>query len=333
MGTELDRPDSDPPAGDHPRRGRSQQAAGSGGPHGVAVIDKPAGWTSHDVVAKSRGVLGTRKVGHSGTLDPAATGVLVLGVGAATRLLRFLTELPKSYIGEVVLGVETSTLDAQGDVCATHDMSAVTDEQVREAARGFVGPIMQVPPMVSAVKVGGRRLYELARQGKEIERSPRRVEVYRYELDPIAGEPGVWRCAVDCSSGTYIRSLAADLGTALGGGAHLRSLRRTAVGGFTIDQAGAVESPVLRPVSDAVAHLPKCVVSDETAVRVGHGQVLDRGVLGVPGESGAFKRGGLDQGPWAVVDSTGELLAVYGPSRGRAKPLVVISGLAAPPAP
>ncbi len=322
-----------PPEVDHPVSEPTPQATGAGAPHGVVVIDKPAGWTSHDIVAKSRGVLGTRKIGHSGTLDPAATGVLVLGVGRATRLLRFLTELPKSYIGEIVLGVETSTLDAQGDVCASHDMSAVTDEQVREAARGFIGPIMQVPPMVSAVKVGGKRLYELARQGKEVERSARRVEVYRYELEPIAEEPGVWRCTVDCSSGTYIRSLAADLGAALGGGAHLRSLRRVAVGGFTLEGAGTVEAPVLRPVADAVAHLPTCVVSDDTAIRVSHGQVLDPGVLGVPGESSVSKRGELDEGPWAVVDSAGELLAVYGPSRGRAKPLVVMSGAAAPPKP
>lgn len=297
---------------------------GAAGPHGVAVIDKPAAWTSHDVVAKCRGIFGTRKIGHSGTLDPAATGVLVLGVGRATRLLRFLVESPKSYVGEIVLGIETSTLDADGEICATHDMSAVTDDQVRAAARGFVGTIMQVPPMVSAVKVDGKRLYELARQGKEIERRPRGVEVYRYELDPVAGEPGVWRCAVDCSSGTYIRSLAADLGTALGGGAHLRSLRRVAVGRFTIDEATSVDSPVLRPASDAVAHLGECVVTNEVAVRVGHGQVLDRDVLMV---------GERDDGPWAVVNTSGELLAVYGPSRGRAKPLVVISGLAAPRTP
>lgn len=301
--------------------------AGAAPPHGIVVIDKPAGWTSHDVVAKLRGVLGTRKVGHSGTLDPAATGVLVLGVGSATRLLRFVTDLPKSYVGEIVLGVETSTLDAQGDVCAIHDMSAVSDEQVREAAQGFVGQIMQVPPMVSAVKVGGKRLYDLARRGEEIEREPRRVEVYRFELEAVPGESGVWRCTVDCSSGTYIRSLAADLGAALGGGAHLRSLRREAVGGFTIDDARAVDSPVLRPASDAVAHLRACVVSGDLAIRVGHGQVLD------PAELGVSDHAGRDQGPWAVFDRAGKLLAVYGPSRGRVKPLVVISAPSAPPTP
>ena len=143
------------------------------GPDGVVVIDKPAGWTSHDVVARSRGVLGTRKVGHSGTLDPDATGVLVLGVGRATRLLRFLTELPKSYVGEIVLGVETSTLDAAGEVTATHDMSAVTDEQVRAATGPLTGAIEQIPPMVSAVKIDGKRLHELAREGKVVDRPPR----------------------------------------------------------------------------------------------------------------------------------------------------------------
>ncbi|MDE0066356.1 MAG: tRNA pseudouridine(55) synthase TruB [Acidimicrobiaceae bacterium] len=280
------------------------------------MIDKPAGWTSHDVVAKCRGVLGTRKIGHSGTLDPAATGVLVLGVGKATRLLRFLTELPKSYVGEIVLGVETSTLDADGEVIATHDMSAVADDQVRSAALSFVGPIMQVPPMVSAVKVGGKRLYELAREGKEIERRPRAVEVHRCELAPVAGESGVWRCEVECSSGTYIRSLAADLGASLGGGAHLRSLRRVAVGGFTIDEATSLDSPVLRPLIDAVGHLDTRVVSDEAAVRVGYGQMLEPKALMVAEH---------DEGPWAVVNPAGELLAVYGPSRGLAKPIVVIS--------
>ncbi len=286
------------------------------GVHGVVVIDKPAGWTSHDVVAKSRGILGTRKIGHSGTLDPSATGVLVLGVGRATRLLRFLTELPKSYVGEIVLGVETSTLDADGEVCATHDMSGVGDEQVRDAARSFVGPIMQVPPMVSAIKIDGRRLYELARRGEEVERRARPVEVYRYELDPVNGEQGVWRCVVECSSGTYVRSLAADLGSVLGGGAHLRSLRRTAVGDFTIDRACSVHSPVLGPVTDAVAHLKECVVTDEVAARVGFGQVLDCDLLSLDEH---------DDGPWAVMNRFGELLAVYELSGGRAKPCVVLS--------
>jgi tRNA pseudouridine55 synthase len=140
------------------------------GPDGIVVVDKPAGWTSHDVVARSRKVLGTRKVGHSGTLDPDATGVLVLGVGRATRLLRYLTLLPKRYTATIVLGTETTTLDAAGEVTAVHDMSGVVQDDVWRAARQLTGDIEQVPPMFSAVKVGGRRLHEIAREGGEVER-------------------------------------------------------------------------------------------------------------------------------------------------------------------
>jgi tRNA pseudouridine55 synthase len=285
----------------------------SAGPHGVVVIDKPAGWTSHDVVAKSRGVIGTRKVGHSGTLDPDATGVLVLGVGHATRLLRFLTELPKRYEGEIVLGVETTTLDAAGEITATHDMSGVTDDQVRAEANRLTGDLMQVPPMVSAIKIDGKRLHELAREGKEVDRPPRPVRVDRFDIEPVKGERGVWRCVVDCSSGTYIRSLAADLGTALGGGAHLRSLRRTSVGGFTLDDAGTIESPTLLPVSAAVQHLELALVDEDTAVLVGHGRVLPLEQLQVSGG-----------GPWAVLGEDGALLAVYESHRQGGKPTVVI---------
>ena len=285
----------------------------SAGPHGVVVIDKPAGWTSHDVVAKSRGVIGTRKVGHSGTLDPDATGVLVLGVGHATRLLRFLTELPKRYEGEIVLGTETTTLDAAGEITATHDMSAVTDDQVRAAANRLTGDLMQVPPMVSAIKIDGKRLHELAREGKEVDRPPRPVRVDRFDVEPVEGARGVWRCVVDCSSGTYIRSLAADLGTALGGGAHLRSLRRTSVGGFTLDDAGTIESPTLLPVSAAVQHLESALVDEDTAVLVGHGRVLPLEQLQVSGG-----------GPWAVLGEDGVLLAVYESHPQGGKPTVVI---------
>src|SRR5947208_15000869 len=145
---------------------------------GLAVIDKQPGWTSHDVVAKARGVLGTKKVGHSGTLDPDATGVLLLGVGRATRLLRFLGDLPKTYTGEVVLGLTTSTLDASGEPTGRWDMSSVTPEEVQEELPQFVGDIEQVPPMVSAVQIGGKRLHQLAREGIEVEREPRPVHVW-----------------------------------------------------------------------------------------------------------------------------------------------------------
>lgn len=281
-------------------------------------MDKPAGWTSHDVVAKGRGLLGTRKVGHSGTLDPDATGVLVLGVGKATRLLRYLTGLGKTYEAEIVLGVETTTLDAAGEVTATHDMEGVTVEDARRVvADQLTGPILQVPPMVSALKVDGRRLHELAREGIEVERGARPVTVHRFEVE-ATDEPGVLRAVVDCSSGTYVRSLAADLGRALGGGAHLRALSRTAVGGFTLADAVALEAlgpDDLLPVVRAVGHLPTLRVSGELATAVGHGKVLDRADLGAEGE-----------GPWAVVDDEGTLRAVYRAHKGAtAKPEMVIA--------
>ncbi len=288
------------------------------GPDGLVVVDKPAGWTSHDVVAKSRGLLGTRKVGHAGTLDPDATGVLLLGVGKATKLLRFLSPLGKSYVGEVALGTETSTLDAAGEVTATHEMGHVTLADVRAAALAFVGPIEQIPPMVSAVKIDGRRLHELARQGIEVERPPRPVTIHSLEVLPgPPDEPHVFTLAVSCSSGTYIRTLAADIGTALGGGAHLRLLRRTSVGPFTLDDAvplEAVDPDRVRPMVEAVRHLDATTVDEAGREAVQVGKVLEQAELGVTGA-----------GPWAVLGPDGALLAVYEPFRGTtAKPSLVI---------
>ena len=255
-------------------------------------------------------------MGHGGTLDPDATGVLLVGLGRATRLLRFLSELPKSYEGEVVLGVATSTLDASGEVVGRWDMSDVTWQEVEAAAAQMVGEIDQVPPMVSAVQVGGRRLHELARQGLEVERDSRRVTVYALEVEPT-DSPGVLAVRVTCSAGTYVRSLAADLGSALGGGAHLRALRRTAVGPFSSGDARPLEevgpADVLPPV-EALRGRPVVVVEEHVARAVAHGKVLERTVLGVDGE-----------GPWAVVDSAGNLLAVYEAHAGRAKPAVVLA--------
>jgi tRNA pseudouridine55 synthase len=295
------------------RRRRDQ-----GGPDGLAVVDKPAGWTSHDVVAKARGLLGTRRVGHSGTLDPDATGVLLLGVGRVTRLLRFLGLPSKTYTGVVALGTATSTLDASGEVTGTWDMGHVDLAQVRSAAAVLTGDILQVPPMVSAVQVGGKRLHELAREGIEVEREPRPVTVARFEVsEPVA--PGCYPIEVECSSGTYVRVLAADLGTALGGGAHLRDLRRTAIGPFTVDRAVPLEglSPeVLLPPAAAVAHLENVAADAALAADAAHGRVVPLDRLGVTGP-----------GPWAVLDGTGELLAVYEPHRaGTAKPGVVLAG-------
>jgi tRNA pseudouridine55 synthase len=292
--------------------------ARSAGPDGLAVVDKPAGWTSHDVVAKARGLLGTRKVGHSGTLDPDATGVLVLGVGRATRLLTYLSGLDKRYVGEVVLGTATSTLDASGEVRGTWNMVGVGPDDVRRAAAGLTGAIDQVPPMVSAKKVEGRRLHELARAGVEVERPPVRVRVDAFAVgEPVA--PGVYPIDVTCSAGTYVRSLAADLGTALGGGAHLRHLRRLAVGPYGIDEAVPLEALAperLMPPAEALRGRPAVTVGPEAAALVAQGRVFERADLGLAAD---------DAGPWAVVDGDGALLAVYVPHRGTTvKPGVVL---------
>lgn len=283
-----------------------------GGVHGLAVVDKPAGWTSHDVVARCRRLLGTRKVGHSGTLDPGATGVLLVGAGHATRLLRFLGDLPKTYVGEVVLGSTTTTLDDEGEVVATFGMEGVTLEAAQAAAATLVGDILQVPPMVSAVQVGGKRLHELARQGIEVAREPRPVTVHSLRLD-ATDDPHVLRLSVTCSTGTYVRVLAADLGALLGGGAHLRRLRRTAIGPFVEGAATPldhVEPSCLLPPLAAVAHLSRVGVGEEGAADVSHGKVL-------PAWEG--------DGPWAVTGPGGGLLAVYEQYRpGLAKPAVVL---------
>jgi tRNA pseudouridine55 synthase len=277
---------------------------------GLAVVDKQAGWTSHDVVAKCRGIFGQRRIGHSGTLDPDATGVLLVGLGRVTRLLRFLTDLPKSYEGEVVFGTATSTLDAAGEVVAAYDMAGLTPDAVAAVLPSFTGSIMQVPPMVSAVKVGGRRLHELAREGVEVERAARPVEVYRLAAEPT-DDPLVYRISVECSSGTYIRTLAADIGTALGGGAHLRGLRRTRIGSFGLGEAhwlDTVAEHVLTP-AQAMRDYPSLTVDPAD---IANGKVLQ-----------------LDlEGPTAVLSEDGGLLAVYEPhptKPGLAKPAVVLA--------
>jgi tRNA pseudouridine55 synthase len=298
--------------------------------NGLVVLDKPAGCTSHDVVARCRRTFSQRKVGHAGTLDPDATGVLLVGLGQVTRLLKFLSGLPKRYTGEVVLGVATTSLDAGGEVTGTWDMKSVSLEQARAAAAGLTGRISQVPPMVSALKVGGRRLHELARAGIEVERAPRQVSVSRFEVEIAGTSPTGLVLAIDveCSSGTYVRSLAADLGGTLGGGAHLRHLRRLAVGNFTVEEALTLEqlegaTAVNRarhvlPAVEALRGMSRLHVSGELVAAVSHGKVLPTQGLEEAGATGA--------GPWAMVGPTGELLAVYEPYQpGIAKPSVVLA--------
>jgi tRNA pseudouridine55 synthase len=289
------------------------------GPSGICVVDKPAGWTSHDVVARARRELGTRKVGHAGTLDPMATGVLVLGVGRGTRLLTFITGVPKSYEATIRFGVETASLDADGEVTATHDMSGLDPAAVRAGAERLTGDLLQVPPMVSALKVDGRRLHELAREGVEVERRPRPVSVTRFDVEPTP-DPLLWTAHVECSSGTYVRSLAADLGQGLGGGAHLAGLRRTAVGPFLLDEAHELDDLVLLPLAEGVRHLQRTVVDDDVAAAVRHGQVLEAGQLGLEAPLRP------DSGPWGVLDDSGALLAVYQRRDDhRAKPAIVLA--------
>ena len=304
------------------------------GVDGLLVVDKPAAWTSHDVVAKCRGVFAQRRAGHSGTLDPDATGVLLIGFGQVTKLLSLLTVLPKRYTGEVVLGSATSTLDASGDVLHTYDMAEITLEQVRTAAATFTGDILQIPPMVSAVQVGGVRLHELARQGIEIERAPRPVHVYRYDVTGEV-EAGVFAVDVTCSSGTYVRTLAADVGTTLGGGAHLRNLRRVAIGSFEVAEGAAVDERLrdhsLLSPADALRDYASVVIDDDGLVaQIRNGRVLPLETFDgrVPPRQGASIGGGAPDlfRPWAVLDALGALVAVYEPHRGdMAKPLVVLA--------
>ncbi len=293
-------------------------------PVGLCVVDKPGGWTSHDVVARSRRLLGTRKVGHAGTLDPMATGVLVLGVGRATKLLTFLGGLGKTYRASIRFGVETDSLDADGEVTATHDMAPPDEDAVRAAAATLTGDLLQVPPMVSAIKVDGKRLHQLAREGREVERAPRPVTVSRFEVAPTS-DPMVWDAVVDCSSGTYVRVLAADLGSALGGGAHLAALRRTAVGPFTLDEAvalDAVDPGALLPPSSVDRVLDATGAEADAVARIGHGAVLPAAALGL-GDADPADR----PGPFAVLDGGGRLLAVYGWHRdGSLKPAFVLAG-------
>lgn len=277
--------------------------------HGICIVDKPSGVTSHDVVGMLRKRFDERQVGHGGTLDPAATGVLVVAVGKATKLLRFVEKTTKSYLGEIAFGVETDSLDADGTVTVTHDMEPPSiDDAQRLVAEHLTGDIEQVPPMVSAIKIDGKRLHELAREGKEVDRPPRPVTIHSFQLMPT-DDPMVFLAAVECSPGTYIRTLAADLGHLLGGGAHLRSLRRTAVGRFTIGEAAPPDEAELLPVEQAVRTLDRVDVNERLAAQVANGRPL-------PAWDGP--------GPWSVFDREGTLLAVYERAGESAKPLVVV---------
>jgi tRNA pseudouridine55 synthase len=272
-------------------------------------VDKPSGVTSHDVVDVVRRRLGTRKVGHAGTLDPMATGLLLIGVGRATRLLRFLGDLPKTYEGTLRLGIETTTLDADGDVVRETAVD-VSGAQVAEAMRSLVGESLQRPPSFSAVKVGGRRLYEAARAGERLEAEPRPIRVDAFEL--LSLDPPHAAFHVTCSGGTYVRVLAADVGASLSCGAHLTVLRRTAIGPYAVDDAVApdgVGQPL--PIDAAVGHLPRLDLDPDEAAAASHGRPL--GPAGLTG-------------PYAVFGPEGRLIGVYEDDGPRARPQVILAG-------
>jgi len=275
---------------------------------GLLLVDKPKGVTSHDVVDVVRRGLATRKVGHAGTLDPMATGLLLIGVGRATRLLRFLGGLPKTYEGSMRLGIETTTLDADGDVVRETGVD-VTDAQVGAVMRALVGESLQRPPAYSAVKVGGRKLYEAAREGERLEAEPRPIRVDAFDLLSYEAPDVTFR--VTCSGGTYVRVLASDVGAALSCGAHLIALRRTAIGPYSVDDAVAPDcagEPL--PLDAAVGHLPRLDLDADEAVAASHGRPL--GPAGLTGPYGVFGPDGL-------------LIGVYEDDGPRARPQVILA--------
>jgi tRNA pseudouridine55 synthase len=290
-------------------------------PEGFLLVDKDGGWTSHDVVAKCRGILGQRRIGHAGTLDPMATGLLVLGVGKATRLLRYIQDGLKHYLATIAFGVATDTLDADGAILDREPMDFDRAE-LESVAQRFIGTINQVPPMVSALKVDGRRLYDLAREGVEIEREARVVQIQELEiLDFAPGQYPEADISVTCGSGTYIRSLADDLAQALGGRAHLTALRRTSIGEHRVDDAVTVaelqelDDPAgaVIPMAVGLGRMATAVVPENSLQGVSNGVVFAANAIGAEA-SGEYK----------VLDGTGRLLAVYRSDGRSAKPEVVI---------
>jgi tRNA pseudouridine55 synthase len=284
---------------------------------GLVIVDKPAGWTSHDVVGKLRRLAGTRRVGHAGTLDPMATGVLVIGIEKATRLLGHLALSRKTYEATIRLGQSTNTDDAEGEVIATASAAGVGDDELRTAIGALTGRLEQVPPQVSAIKVDGKRAYKRARAGEELELAARPVTVYDFAVRAVrrTGERIDVDASITCSSGTYIRALARDLGAALGTGGHLTALRRTRVGPYDLSMAKTIEQLTERldvlPLADAVAAaFPRRDVSADDARRIAHGVRLPSVGLG-PGPVGVF---GPDGALLALVEEQGPVarsLAVF----------------------
>ncbi|HJY62172.1 MAG TPA: tRNA pseudouridine(55) synthase TruB [Streptosporangiaceae bacterium] len=297
------------------------------GKDGLVIVDKPGGLTSHDVVARIRRLAGTRRVGHAGTLDPMATGVLVVGVEKATRLLGYLTVTEKQYDATIRLGQSTSTDDAEGEVTFTasaQDVSAarLTEHELAKAVAELTGEIQQVPPAVSAIKVDGQRAYKLTRAGAAPELKPRPVTVYEFTVTDVrpAGDLLDVDATVRCSSGTYIRALARDLGEKLGTGGHLTALRRTRVGGYGLDAAQTLDQladrfEVMPLAQAAAAAFPRRDLSADEARRLAHGGRLPVGPPGIG-----------TPGPTAAFAPDGSLVALLAEQDGQARPLAVFAG-------
>ena len=293
------------------------------GPDGLVVVDKPPGWTSHDVVARIRRLAGTRKVGHAGTLDPMATGVLVVGVERATRLLTYLVGARKAYDATVRLGVATVTDDAEGEPTARSDASGVDRDGIEAAVRGLTGDLLQVPSSVSAVKVDGRRSYARVRAGEAVHLAARPVTVSRFEVLALREglEDGLGIVDVDvrveCSSGTYVRALARDLGAELGVGGHLTALRRTRVGPYGLAAARTLDEltgdfTVLPMAQAARAAFPARELTDDEARRLSHGMRVDAA--------------GTGEVPVAAFAPDGALVAILTETGPTARPLLVLLG-------
>lgn len=296
---------------------------------GVVVVDKPAGWTSHDVVARMRRLASTRKVGHAGTLDPMATGVLVVGIGRATRLLTYIVGADKEYTATIRLGVTTTTDDAEGETLAAVDASGVTSADVVAGAAALTGTIQQVPSAVSAIKVDGQRAYARVRAGEDVELAARPVTVSRFEVHdvrPAVTDEGSPVLDVDVtvvvSSGTYVRALARDLGAGLGVGGHLTALRRTRVGGYGLDVARSLDDlgalPTDEPIDvvsladSARATFPVRELTDDEARALSYGQSI--GVAG-----------GVPTATVAGIDGEGRLVALLEERGGKVRPALVFS--------
>lgn len=281
---------------------------------GLVIVDKQSGVTSHQVVGRLRRLLGTRKIGHAGTLDPMATGVLILGVNRATRMLGHLALHDKRYLATVRLGESSHTDDAEGDVIPVADASGLTAQQVEAAAAPLRGDILQRPSSVSAIKVDGKRSYARVRAGEDVALPERPVTVSRLDILDVraAGECLEVDIDVECSSGTYIRALARDLGEALGVGGHLTALRRTRIGGYSLDDAVTLgdEAPHLMPMAEAARlSFPVVTLTEEEARDVGYGRALARPV---------------PASPTGMLAPGGDLLALYQPDGDGSRPLAVL---------